>query len=283
MHPVRQPILEILKRDGHATVAELAENLEMAPVSVRHHLDLLIGDNLVMHATLRRSPGAGRPKQIYALTPDANAYFPNNYRQLAENSLSVLERVLSAEQLRTIMGDLAEQTTAQAPATLAMLPYCERIVASAEYLSELGYMASVRNRWRHHDSAHLQLPLRRTGYPAQRALPHGYGLIGDLTGLEPERVAHIADGDGRCCYRMKVEETANWPDSALVLDLPIGVRRMSSLPPVASPPWRQMHPPGLLDRFGRRLDYLRISLTDVCNLRCVYCMPEHMTFRPRMN
>lgn len=28
------------------------------------------------------------------------------------------------------------------------------------------------------------------------------------------------------------------------------------------------------DRFGRTIDYLRISLTDRCNLRCVYCMPE---------
>ena len=35
-----------------------------------------------------------------------------------------------------------------------------------------------------------------------------------------------------------------------------------------------------LDRFGRRLNYLRISVTDRCNLRCVYCMPEDMTFRP---
>jgi cyclic pyranopterin phosphate synthase len=35
-----------------------------------------------------------------------------------------------------------------------------------------------------------------------------------------------------------------------------------------------------LDRFGRSISYLRISLTDHCNLRCVYCMPEDMTFRP---
>ena len=34
------------------------------------------------------------------------------------------------------------------------------------------------------------------------------------------------------------------------------------------------------DRFGRKIHYLRISLTDHCNLRCVYCMPEEMTFRP---
>lgn len=36
-----------------------------------------------------------------------------------------------------------------------------------------------------------------------------------------------------------------------------------------------------LDRFGRDINYLRISLTDRCNLRCVYCMPEDMQFRPR--
>jgi GTP 3',8-cyclase len=35
------------------------------------------------------------------------------------------------------------------------------------------------------------------------------------------------------------------------------------------------------DSYGRRINYLRISLTDACNLRCVYCMPEQMTFRPR--
>jgi cyclic pyranopterin phosphate synthase len=31
----------------------------------------------------------------------------------------------------------------------------------------------------------------------------------------------------------------------------------------------------MLDSFGRKIHYLRISLTDRCNLRCIYCMPEH--------
>ena len=30
----------------------------------------------------------------------------------------------------------------------------------------------------------------------------------------------------------------------------------------------------MIDKYGREIDYLRISLTDRCNLRCVYCMPE---------
>ena len=35
-----------------------------------------------------------------------------------------------------------------------------------------------------------------------------------------------------------------------------------------------------IDRYGRRLHYLRISLTDHCNLRCLYCMPDEMVFQP---
>ncbi len=37
----------------------------------------------------------------------------------------------------------------------------------------------------------------------------------------------------------------------------------------------------LTDRFGRRITYLRISITDRCDLRCQYCMAEEMTFLPR--
>ena len=37
----------------------------------------------------------------------------------------------------------------------------------------------------------------------------------------------------------------------------------------------------LVDSFGRRISYLRISVTDRCDFRCVYCMAEDMTFLPK--
>jgi len=37
----------------------------------------------------------------------------------------------------------------------------------------------------------------------------------------------------------------------------------------------------LVDRFGRTIDYVRFSVTDRCDLRCVYCMSENMKFVPR--
>ncbi|MEL6736103.1 MAG: GTP 3',8-cyclase MoaA, partial [Pseudomonadota bacterium] len=37
----------------------------------------------------------------------------------------------------------------------------------------------------------------------------------------------------------------------------------------------------MIDPFGRTVDYLRVSVTDRCDFRCVYCMSENMTFLPK--
>src|SRR5450755_584877 len=37
----------------------------------------------------------------------------------------------------------------------------------------------------------------------------------------------------------------------------------------------------MIDPFGRKISYLRVSVTDRCDFRCVYCMSEHMEFLPR--
>ena len=37
----------------------------------------------------------------------------------------------------------------------------------------------------------------------------------------------------------------------------------------------------MLDPFGREITYVRVSVTDRCDFRCVYCMAEQMTFLPK--
>ena len=49
------------------------------------------------------------------------------------------------------------------------------------------------------------------------------------------------------------------------------------VPPAALPPAGG----AMMDPFGRQVTYLRVSVTDRCDFRCVYCMAENMTFLPR--
>ena len=39
----------------------------------------------------------------------------------------------------------------------------------------------------------------------------------------------------------------------------------------------------MVDTFGRHVTYMRLSVTDRCDLRCNYCMPEKMTFLPKQD
>ena len=74
---------------------------------------------------------------------------------------------------------------------------------------------------------------------------------------------------------MRSEETrigARWPLGLLGTDPVAHVRASSLLTP---------HSSLLTDSFGRTHNNLRISVTDRCNLRCTYCMPEDVTFRDR--
>ncbi|HEX3917279.1 MAG TPA: GTP 3',8-cyclase MoaA [Caulobacteraceae bacterium] len=53
---------------------------------------------------------------------------------------------------------------------------------------------------------------------------------------------------------------------------------LDTAPPQSRPADR---PRPLVDGFGRAVSYLRVSVTDRCDLRCVYCMSEHMAFLPK--
>ena len=57
------------------------------------------------------------------------------------------------------------------------------------------------------------------------------------------------------------------------------------VPPSSSGPSGPSEADPLLDGFARRIRYLRVSVTDRCNYRCTYCMPEaledRMHFQPR--
>src|SRR3981081_4246382 len=44
---------------------------------------------------------------------------------------------------------------------------------------------------------------------------------------------------------------------------------------------RAQRPAPLVDPFGRAISYLRVSVTDRCDFRCVYCMSENMAFLPK--
>ena len=206
MHPARQKILEYLKRHGQATIDELAEHLDMAPVSVRHHLDLLIGDNLVEASRVRRKRGAGRPKRLYALTPHADALFPTNYQKLAAVSLDALKRALPPQAFREVMEAMAEETLRHAPPDLDALPPEERLQAAVDFLNQEGYMAFCECAGEEVILHTCHCPFKELVASHPEICAMDDILVRRLTGMFPLRLTQILHGEARCTYRLLPNE-----------------------------------------------------------------------------
>ena len=202
MQTTRYRILEIMKEQGDVTVAELARKLEMAPVSVRHHLDVLQGENLICSPRVRRRGTVGRPVQVYALTEAANAHFPRNHQSLAMRMLDELKALLPADQVQGMLERMADGEARQAPSLPDDATLEQRMDLTVEFLNQRGYLA----RYERHGEAFtlytLNCPYSGVSEQHRELCAMDLRLISTLLGVTPSPVNRLAEGGCRCAYRV---------------------------------------------------------------------------------
>lgn len=222
MHAVRKHILELLKERNGATVAELAESLNMAPVSVRHHLDILQGDNLISVERLERKGNVGRPQQIYALTDDANEHFPDNFAALASGLVRQLKKVLPPEQVEAAFQSLAQDFAGKIQPSLTDLSIEERLERVTCFLNERGYLA----RWEVDESGEggsfllhkSNCPYAGVSDEHDELCLMDQALINELMGESCWRIQSMAK-EARCCtYRIAGPINLEFPLSEFQAD-----------------------------------------------------------------
>jgi predicted ArsR family transcriptional regulator len=220
VHAVRKHILEYLKEHHGATVADLAEQLEMAPVSVRHHLDILQGDNLICVERLERKGNVGRPQQVYGLTANADEHFPDNFALLAAGLVRQLKKVLAPEQVesafRAMAEDLAESAVNVDCADISMADRLERVTG---FLNEHGYLA----RWEAAENGGYLLhkcncPYTGVSEQNSELCVMDQVLVNRLMGMECLRIQTMAD-EGRCCSYQVGGERDGHPQPSVEISL----------------------------------------------------------------
>ena len=97
MQSTRAKILELLRRRREATIEDLTRELELAPATVRRHLDVLQRDGQVTTRSVRRP--TGRPHFVFTLTADAPDAAPSHYIRVTSRLIEELVR-LEPEQTR---------------------------------------------------------------------------------------------------------------------------------------------------------------------------------------
>ena len=204
MQTVRNRILEILKQEGQASVGVLADRLDMAPISVRYHLDILLSDNLIMVSKDKGRRKVGRPQQIYSLTANADAHFPDNFALLTTGVVRQMKQMLPPDKIdgcfRKLAQEMAQPVTLNCPADEELDERMDRVVA---FLNERGYLA----QWEPDASLLHMHNCPYTGVAAEHKelCCMDLALVESLSGQDCELGQAIADGQSCCSFRVQLE------------------------------------------------------------------------------
>jgi predicted ArsR family transcriptional regulator len=200
MQTTRQEILEILKAEGQATVEDLAQRLELTPMTIRHHLNVLQAQNLVEAAKVRRSQKVGRPRLVYTLTEAADSVFPQSYGDLARYLVSEVKESLGEDKMRTLFQRVARRMAKEAPPPVEGQSFEERLAQVADFLEERGFIS----RWEKTDEGYIftniNCPYRRVTREHEDLCIMDTMLMRQLLGVEPRRLNSLREGEPACRF-----------------------------------------------------------------------------------
>jgi len=91
----RDNILTIIRQNNGVNVDELAKEMQLAPATVRRHLDILERDGLVDHSEVRKP--TGRPQYSFHLTEKGHDSVPKDYSRLLNELVSEIKNIPATE------------------------------------------------------------------------------------------------------------------------------------------------------------------------------------------
>jgi predicted ArsR family transcriptional regulator len=200
MQSTRQEILEILKEERQATVEDLAEQLELTPMTIRHHLNVLQAQNLVVASKVRRSKKVGRPRLVYTLTDAADDLFPQSYGELARHLVTEVKETLSEEESDAIFRGVADRIVKDAPPAAAGQSFEDRLDQVVDFMEDLGFIM----RWEKTDEgyvlANINCPYRTVSREHDEVCIMDTEILTRLLNVVPQRKSSMRLGDPVCSF-----------------------------------------------------------------------------------
>jgi predicted ArsR family transcriptional regulator len=211
----RQSILDHLKEHGPATVDELVRVLGLNSVTVRHHLDILRGEELIADPEVRHRNKPGRPQYVYGLSDKSSTRFPKNYCELAAKLLEEVKSSAAPGSVNVIFDGVAKRLAATAPRCAGDEPLAERLDRAVAFLDDHGYVAG----WEKSGEGFLlhtcNCPYEALAKENPELCAMDLTLAASLLGGSVERVSRVLDGASSCSYRLAATgEAAGEPAGA---------------------------------------------------------------------
>lgn len=192
----RDIILETLKATNQATVEELAEAADISPVTVRHHLNVLQAEGLLIASSIRRK--IGRPHYIYALSDAGHELFPKRYALLSSRLLDELKTRFSGEIVTDLLKGVVQRIITDHRKDFEPLHFEDKLNYVVYLLEKEGFLAQWELVDGQYQLTEYSCPYISIGQEHTEVCTFDKGLIQIVLNTEIEQHSCMIRGD-TCC------------------------------------------------------------------------------------
>jgi DeoR family suf operon transcriptional repressor len=200
MGNTRNQILNILLSQHRCTINELAEIVQINPVSVRHHIAKLEAEGLVESEEERH--GVGRPKRIYFLTNEGMEKFPSRYLTLSIRILEKLKESLPSKTVNKILKEMATEMVSDqiAQIDISNLEIEERVALVQQLLLDEGFTVEVTTKDNGIEIKGISCPYKHIGVDHPEICLVDETMITEVLATPIKKTHCVLNGDPYCCY-----------------------------------------------------------------------------------
>ncbi len=192
MQITRQQIIDLLRKHERVTVNDLSRMIGLTPMAVRHHLNVLLAENLIEVTQTRPRPKAGRPVQVYGLTDKAREIYPQNYFYLTDLMVEELSARMGPAGMADIFEGVAGRLLGEASLTPEPLLLEEKLDYLVTFLRGKGYTVEWERDHQTYFLYHLDCPYRRLAQRHHEICLMDKKVITALLKIAPTRISCIA-------------------------------------------------------------------------------------------
>ena len=198
MKSTKDRILQTLLRKPRITINDIAEAVEINPISVRHHLSNLEKEGLISAEEERH--GVGRPRLVYSLTEDGMERFPTKYLRLTTRLLSQMKETIPGPMVAQLFNQVAEDLADQYAADIKGLNMEERLDFVKEMLAQEGFTVEWEKAGSQYRIHEITCPYLQIGQNHPEVCTVDQTLISKMLAVPAEKVQCILDGNSHCTY-----------------------------------------------------------------------------------
>jgi len=194
----RQRVLQTLLTRQRCTINELADAVEINPISVRHTIKRLEAEGLMTSAEERH--GVGRPRRWYHLTEAGLERFPSRYLRLTLRLLEQLKGSMPEPLVSQLFTQMAQDVAAEYRSQVNGLGMEDRLNLVASLLRQEGFTVEWEQIGEEYHIREISCPYYHIGQSHPEVCAVDQTLISSMLAVPAEKVKCLLDGDAHCTY-----------------------------------------------------------------------------------